>query len=296
MNRQLFVFVPALGLLTTGFATTGFAQAKATSRTEAYYHFSKARMLDDQGQAAQAIEEFKRALDLDPNNSLILSEMAESYLRNNRLREAVDVAQKAIQADRDNIEAHKILSTVYLQVIGRANAQQPPSVETINNAIHEFEEIIRIDPTERQSFLMLGRLYQIKGDRDKATEIYKKFLGVEPGSEEGVTALAKLHMDAGNFKEAADLLEGFIKQRPDSDAARQTLGEAYSEMQEYAKAAEAYRRAGELDPEDMEIKKAEAQALFLADKIDEAAKLYQELLKAEPDDGIALLRLGKIYH
>src|SRR5947208_14963049 len=184
MNRQLFVFVLALGLLTTGLATTGIAQAKVTSRTEAYYHFSKARMLDDGGQAAQAIEEYKKALALDPNNSLILSEMAESYLRNNRLREAVDVAQKAIQADRDNIEAHKILSTVYLQVIGRANAQQPPSTETINNAIREFEEIIRIDPTERQSFLMLGRLYQIKGERDKAADIYKKFLGVEPGSEE----------------------------------------------------------------------------------------------------------------
>src|SRR5947208_7447455 len=183
MNRQLLVFA-ALGLLTTGVATAGFAQAKSTSRNEAYYHFSKARMLDDQGQAAQAIEEYKKALDLDPNNSLIFSEMGESYLRNNRLREAVDVAQKAIQADRDNIEAHKILSTVYLLVIGRSNAQQPPCTETINNAIHEFEEIIRIDPTDRQSFLMVGRFYQIKGERDKAADIYKKFLGVEPGSEE----------------------------------------------------------------------------------------------------------------
>src|SRR5438094_2935221 len=87
MNRQLLVFA-ALGLLTTGVATAGFAQAKSTSRNEAYYHFSKARMLDDQGQAAQAIEEYKKALDLDPNNSLIFSEMGESYLRNNRLREA----------------------------------------------------------------------------------------------------------------------------------------------------------------------------------------------------------------
>src|SRR5206468_11290028 len=98
MNRHLFVFVPALGLLTTGFATTGFAQAKATSRTEAYYHFSKARMLDDQGQAAQAIEEFRRALDLVPNNSWMLSEMAEGYCRNTGLGQAVAVAQKAIQA------------------------------------------------------------------------------------------------------------------------------------------------------------------------------------------------------
>jgi tetratricopeptide (TPR) repeat protein len=282
-------------LLVPALAITGFAQGQTDARSQAYYHFSRARLLDDQGQASQAIEEYKKALELDPNNSLIYSEMAESYLRNGRAREATETANKAIQIDPDNIEAHKLLTNIYLQVIGRANAQQPPSTETINNAIHEFEEIVRIDPTEHNSFIMLGRLYQIKGDRDKATAIYKKFLGIEPGSEEGVTALAKLHMDAGNFKEAADLLEAFVKQRPDSDTALQTLGEAYSEMQEYAKAADAYHRAAQLDPDDIEIKKAEAQALFMADKVDEAAKLYEELTKAEPDDGLALLRLGQIY-
>src|SRR5438552_5682615 len=193
-------------LLVLATAIAGFGQTQNKARAEAYYHFSKARLLDDQGQASQAIDEYKKALELDPNNSLIYSEMAESYLRNNRLREAVDTAQKAVQADRDNVEAHKLLTTVYLQIIGKANAQQPPSVETINSAIHEFEEIIRIDPTERQSFLMLGRLYQIKGDRDRAADIYRKFLGIEPGSEEGVTALAKLQMDAGNTKEAVELL------------------------------------------------------------------------------------------
>ena len=276
-------------------ATTGLAQSQTNTRTEAYYHFSKARFLDDQGQANQAIDEYKKALEFDPNNSLIFSEMAQSYLRNNHLREAADTAAKAIAIDKDDIEAHKLLTTIYLQAIGRATAQQPPSPETINSAIHEFEEIIRIDPTERQSFLMLARLYQIKGDRDKATEIYKKFLGIEPGSEEGVTALAKLHMDAGNYKEAADLLETFVKERPDSDTALQTLGEVYSELQDYSKAADAYGRASELDPDDIEIKKAQAQALFLADKFDEAVKRYEEIAKAEPEDGLALLRLGQIY-
>jgi len=228
MNKYLFglLLVPAL-------AVTAQAQGQTNPRAQAYYHFSKGRLLDDQGQSTQAIDEYKKALEIDPNNSLIYSEMAESYLRNSRLRDATDAAAKAVQLDRDNIEAHKLLSTIYLQVISRANAQQPPTVETINNAIHEFEEILRIDPSERQSFVMLGRLYQIKGDRDKATQIYKQLLGVEPGSEEGVTALAKLHMDAGNYKEAVDLLEQFVRQRPDSDGALQTLGEAYSDLQEY---------------------------------------------------------------
>src|SRR5215467_15094721 len=290
MNRYVLVL-----MLMVAFGTTGFAQAKTTAREQAYYHFSKGRLLDDQGQPAQAVEEYQKALEQDPNNSLIYSEMASSYLRNNRLREVVETAQKAIQTDHDNIEAHKLLSTIYLQVIGRANAQQPPSVDTINAAIHEFEEIIRIDPTERQALLMLGRLTQIKGDRDKAAEIYKQFMGIEPGSEEGVTALAKLHIDAGNYKEAIELLERFVKERPDSDGALQTLGEAYSATQEYGKAADAYKRASELDPDDIEIKKSEAQAAFLADDIDTAAKIYEQLVKVEPEDEVARLRLGQIY-
>src|SRR5262245_49855231 len=156
MTKYLFALVLVLATLTAGY---GQDQSNA-ARSQAYYHFSRARLLDDQGQASQAIEEFKKALELDPNNSLIYSEMAESYLRNNRPREATETATKAISIDRDNIEAHKLLTTIYLQIIGRANAQQPPSAETINAAIHEFEEIIRIDPTERQSFSMLGKLYQ----------------------------------------------------------------------------------------------------------------------------------------
>ncbi|HLH32665.1 MAG TPA: tetratricopeptide repeat protein [Terriglobia bacterium] len=290
MNKYLLVF-----LLVPAFAATSLAQGQTNARAQAYYHFSKGRLLDDQGQTNQAIDEFKKALELDPNNSLIYSEMAESYLRNNKAGEAVANANKALQLDKDNIEAHKLLTTVYLQAIGRANAQQPPSIELINNAIHEFEEIVRIDPTERQSFVMLARLYSIKGDRDKATEIYKEILRTEPGSEEAVTSLAKLYMDAGDQKDAINLLEQFVMQHPDSDTALQTLGEAYTDLQEFAKAADAYKRAAQLDPDDIEIKKAEAEAMFRAEKIDEATKLYQDLAKAAPDDGLSLLRLGQIY-
>src|SRR5882724_10319166 len=126
MKKLLFVLLLA-------FATTGFSQtARTNTRTQAYYHFSKARMLDEQGQASQAIDEYKKALELDPNNSMIYSEMAESYLKNNRVREAVEAAEKAIRATPDNIEAHKLLSSIYIQLIGRANAQQPPSADTIN--------------------------------------------------------------------------------------------------------------------------------------------------------------------
>ena len=249
MNKRLLTL-----LLLLGFSTSGLSQTLINSRGEAYYHFSKGRSLAEQGQTNAAIDEYKKALELDPNNSMIYSEMAETYLKNNRVREAVDTAERAIKANPDNLEAHRLLSSVDVQIIGRSNVQQPPSVDTINNAIREFEEIVRIDPSERAAFLMLGRLYQVKGDRDKAAQIYQAYLGIEPGSEEGATALAKLHMDAGNSQEAATLLEEFVKQQNASGTTFQTLGQAYSDLRDFKKAADAYRRASELEPDDLALK------------------------------------------
>lgn len=289
MNRWLLVLV----LLAA--STSGIAEAQTNSRSESYYHFAKAQLLDDQGHTSQAIDEYKKALELDPNNSMIYSEMAETYLKNNRIRDAVETAQKAVKADPDNVEPHKILSNIYVQMIGRSTIQQPPDIDTLNGAIHELEEVVRIDPSERQAFLMLGRLYQIEGDRNQAMSIYRKFLGIEPGSEEGVTALAKLQMEAGNDQEAATLLEEFIKQEPESSGALETLGQAYSSMQEFAKAADAFKRASDLDPTDLELKKSEAQAFFFADNLDEAASLYEEIAATDTEDGVPLLRLGQIY-
>jgi tetratricopeptide (TPR) repeat protein len=288
-----------LVLLLVAFAVPSFPEAwqspTKSARGEAYMHFTKARMAAEQGQLNEAITEYKKALELDPNNSSIYSEMAETYLQGQRVQLAVSSAQSAVKADPDNIDAHKILASVYTNMIGNANPNQPVTEDTVNLAIHEFEEVVRIDPTDRQSYLMLGRLYQVKNDDQKAEEIYKEFLGMEPGSEDGVTALAHLHMDAGDNKEAADLLENFVKDHPDSDSALETLAQAYTELEQFDKAAATYRKALEIDPDNIDVKKALAQALFFDKKFDESANLYLELLKLDSTDGLALLRLGQIY-
>jgi Tfp pilus assembly protein PilF len=97
-----------VALLVLAMAPFALAQGQTNARAQAYYHFFKSAINGRPGQPNQAIDEFKKALELDPNNSLIYSEMAESYLRNNRIREAADTATKAISIDADNIEAHKL--------------------------------------------------------------------------------------------------------------------------------------------------------------------------------------------
>jgi len=292
MNKGFLVL-----LLAATLASPAFAQQpqQADPRAQAYYHFAKARILDGQGQWNAAVDEYKKALELDSNNSLIYSEMADTYFRNGRVQNAADAAEQAVKIDPNNISAHRILSSIYTSAIGTAAGQQRVPLEAIDRAIHEFEEILRIDQTDQQSYLMLGRLYQVKDEPKKAEEIYRQFLGANPGSEEGVLALSKLQIDNGNYDEAVNLLEKYLQTNDDSGDAWETIGQAYLSLEKFDKASVAFKKALEDDPDNPDLKRALAQALFFGDKPEEAAKIYLDMLNADPNDGMALLRLGEIY-
>jgi tetratricopeptide (TPR) repeat protein len=273
--------------------TPAAADAQQPRRSDSYYHFSLARLRDAEGRYTEAIDEYKKALDLDPKNSNLYSQMAQTYLKGSQASQAIAAANKAVEINPNNIDAHMLLSQIYWQAL-LSSKGKPPDAQ-INSAIHEYEEIIRIDPADPQAFLLLGQLYQVINQPNKAEEIYKKHLNVDPGSEEGVLALAELHVKAGDNKGAAALLEDFLKSRPDSDRAAKELGDAYFALQEYGKAADNYRIALSLGSEDQDVPNSYAQALFMDERFDEAAAVFEKLLKEDPNDGATLLRLAQIY-
>ncbi len=271
------------------------SQATPSNRADSYFHFSRARLADSEGRFSDSIAEYKEALKVDPNNSTLYSEMAQTYDHNSQTRLAVDTANEAVRINPDNIDAHILLSQIYWKQLVARNAQ--PDRGTIEQAVHEYEEIIRIDPSDPQAFLQLGLLYQFNKQPEKAEEIYKKHLKVEPGSEEGTLALADLHMKSGDNKGAAALLEDFLKNRPDSDRVTKALGDAYFYQKDFGKAAEYYKKAialGAAD-DDPEVEENYAQALFMADKFEDAAAIYQRMLQRNPNDPATLVKLSQIY-
>ena len=288
-------------LLMVATAPSVFAQTTAQTppstqqprRADSYYHFSLARLAEADERYLDAINEYKKALELDPRNSSIYSQMAQSYLRNSQPEEAIAAANKSVEINRDDLDAHMLLSQIYWQRLIRSTGK--PSDALINSAIREYEEIIRIEPADPTAFLLLGQLYQLINQPEKAEAIYKKHLNVDPGSEEGVVALAELHVKADDFKGAVVILEDFLKARPESDRAAKELGDAYLELQEYGKAADNYRKALALGSDDQDLPGSYAQALFMDQKFDEAAAIYEKLLQENPGDGATLLRLAQIY-
>src|SRR5690606_24628711 len=83
---------------------------RSADRAEAYYQFARAKALEGQGDWEGALAAFNLALEADPTNSWIYSEIASAYLARNQIRDAVEYSERAIRANPDNLAAHQLLS------------------------------------------------------------------------------------------------------------------------------------------------------------------------------------------
>src|SRR5437016_5550209 len=144
-------------------------RTKVGGRAEAYYHFALARLLEENGDFTKAIDEYKKAIQQDPQSSYVYIELANAYLRHRRVRDAVQEVENAIRLNPDNLDAHKLLGTIYVSIIGNEDSNRnPASSEYLKKAIQEYETICRLDGSDTNSLLTLGKLYHYDGQTDKA--------------------------------------------------------------------------------------------------------------------------------
>ncbi len=276
--------------------TSGAEKAKSKQKSEAYYHFSLARLLEENGDFSKAIDEYKKAIQHDPQSSYIYIELANAYLRHRRVRDAVQEAENAIRIEPNNLDAHKLLGSIYLSIIRSEDSNRSPaSGEYLKKAIQEHEIIARLDATDTSSLLTLGQLYRYDGQTDKATATLRKLLELVPSSEAALTQLAQIYSDQGNFKDAINVFKKALEVNPNSPRILAELAFTYEQSKDYKNAIEAYKKAMEADEDSLDLRKGLAQALLEDSQDDQAEKQYLKILEADPDEGIAYLRLGQIY-
>ena len=112
-----------------------------------YYHYGLAHMYEDMAvnagrpdYATQAVEEYKLALNADPNSIVLQNGLADLYFKIGRIREAVSAAQEQISRNPNDIEAHTLLGKIYLRSLG--DTADPQSGQMLQLAIGEYEKLL----------------------------------------------------------------------------------------------------------------------------------------------------------
>src|SRR5215469_3264015 len=279
---------------------SGSAQGDEPGRADLYYYFSLGHLNEQQyeltgrsEQAAESIENYKKALALQPGSPVIMERLAEIYAKSQRIRDAVAEAQEVLKIDPNNLAAHRLLARIYVRTLGDANAGELQK-ENLAKAVEQFNAILKLDPKDTSSALWLARLYRFENEHAEAEKILRSILERDPDNGAALEQWSQLLMDAGRPQEAGELLSQAARSSSSPDI-YDLLGDAYAQNKDFAKAEEAYRHAIELDPDDPGHHHGLAQALLSQDKYAPALDEYKRLSELEPGTSENYLRMAQLY-
>jgi tetratricopeptide (TPR) repeat protein len=270
------------------------------TRGDIYYYFTIGHVDEQQYEltgraelATQAIDAYKKALELAPDSPVIRERLAEIYAKSQRMHEAVEQAQAALKSDPNNVDAHRLLARIYVRELGDLGAGEVQK-ETLEKAIAQFQEILKIQPDDVYSGLWLARLYRFENKHTEAETVLRRLLARDASNGPALEQLSQLLMDEGRSQEAVKLLSDTAGESS-SPEVYDLLGDAYSQAKDYPKAEDAYRKAVEADPDDPGHLHGLAQALMAEDKYAEALEQFKRLTEIEPGTSDNFLRMAQLY-
>jgi superkiller protein 3 len=152
-------------------------------------------------------------------------------------------------------------------------------------AIREFETVLKLDPKNADANLLLGLTLANTGDLDRAAQYSQAAVELKPGYS-GYHNLGLIYANQGKYDLAVSAYENAVKLNLKSYQAWHLLGLVYSAALKFEKAIEAYNKAIELNPKLVVAYQGLGSAYFWSGNT-EAAYAQVAKLKEIQQDGKA---------
>lgn len=211
-----------------------------------------------QGQQTKAIAAYQSALKLKENPAVYCS-LGGIQCKQRDWSGAISSYQKALELHDQ--QPFLIYPAWVYQQLGKTFFQQGE----LDAALNAYEESIKLDPENVDSYVLVGKTQLKKGEGEKAIAAYEKAIALNPNQ-----IVAEKHI-----------------------AAYKGLGDVYLEGENYPSAIATYKKAIKLMPKQnfgidkrlgFGVCKSLGDALRKEGKIEEAIAAYQEALKLQPQN------------
>lgn len=173
----------------------------------------------------------------NPNNSLLLSNVATLQRYQGRLADAVKNYSLALDMTPHAVTLLLNRAALYVEM------------DSVRRAMDDFERVCELDLYNTEARYSLGVLAMEHGDNKRAEDLFNEIKRINPNSGLYHEGMGLLHKRNGNFARAAELFTQVIKVDPNV----QLLGnraDCYLALKRLNDAEEDIRTALEMDPED----------------------------------------------
>jgi tetratricopeptide (TPR) repeat protein len=252
--------------------------SKDRSALEAQEHYSYGKVFFERGEPERAVDEFKTALDIEPDNANVLIGLGQCLLSLQKIDEAVVALEKAVNLTPEFADAHYCLGRAYMEMGLR------------EKATNEFKEALNINPRYITAKKHLSALMKSASQKPRRQEFESE--GVSPDDEQ-FSRQANIHFHMGNalfqknmLQESLVEFKEAIRLRPNYPDIRNRLGELYMRRGQYHLASEEFQMSLKINPKYITalINLAECHRLHSEQLMDKAEKEYQRVQEIDPDN------------
>ncbi|MCS6797689.1 MAG: tetratricopeptide repeat protein [Myxococcota bacterium] len=287
---------------------------------------------DRLGRSDDAVETYRRVLELDPHCLPALKGLERLAARAERWQELLSVLEA--QLDVVSTERERIALRVRVAAMWEEQFLKP------DRAIERLEQVLEIDPQHEEALVGLARLYRATrrwpelvstferhiaaspdraercrlykamgevyalemGDVDRAIDAYLGALDLNDADLEALDALTRLYERRGEHVSALEMMERMARLASDPARVvdlRYRMGRILDEqLGDRASALEHYQRALDVDPTHLPSLEAKRRIQLDAGDYVEAAKTLEQEIAQQPSARLAarlLVELGRIY-
>lgn len=253
----------------------------------------------------EAEKAFQKALDQDGGNEDALSGLAMVYADNGDARRASDLLEKLTKKD-PNPRSFAMLATSYEQMhdyalaataykqalkldpdrveIKQALAQDLLLSNQLDEALGLYQEIVKANPQDAQSYLRMSQIYRQQKKFDLARQSSDKAKAIDPDSLEIRYNEVTILESEGKVQDAVNTLKSILKDtekktyNPAEKGYRammlERLGLLYRNLEQYDQAVDAFRQIVTFDPDI--APRAEAQVIDTYRTAKDFTKAQQE--------------------
>ncbi|XP_052088184.1 protein O-mannosyl-transferase TMTC1-like [Mytilus californianus] len=252
---------------------------------EVYHNYGT--YLHLKGDIEEAVHYYQLAYSLDSQLSVSMVNAARGLRQIGRLNEAVSILDQALLLGRSS-EALDMLGLVYYQM-GR-----------YSESVRVFEEILGVNPNNTDVMTHYAQVVANNGDVNKAEHMLHDVLHRNPNHTEALHFLSNIlgqmqrHEEALVHLEQAITLQEYSGDNGELENMYFQHGNHLKDLKQYNKALVSYQKTIKLNPNKTKALLNLGAIFHLKGDFQLAVRYYEEVLKIEPHNIIALKNMEKL--
>jgi tetratricopeptide (TPR) repeat protein len=289
-----------------GTAISDYRQALTVKPGDPIITLALGRTLVVDGEVDEAQTLFKSMIDRDKKNLNGYYELYRIYISQRKIPEAEAILKDALRNNPKDTQLRLTLARFYYgsgkrtELVAllnqmKSDLKQFPNayfqsgdfylrVNSVDEAIKEYEEGIRKDPSRRNAYLKHEiEAYVRSGKTSLAYEKNELVLKNDPKDPESRGLRAAFMLDRGNVDSAMSELQSVVTAKPDNWVARFNLGRAHFARGEYEQARQEFDESIKLRPDYLPARLAQIQVSLIRGDSDAALHQADETIRIAPN-------------